>query len=207
MSKKEVLRIALIAAAFMAILILSRILYPRLAAAYRDRPPAASAETVPVDTAPAEAAEIPEADPDAVAAPDFTVYDGEGAPVSFSDFAGTPVVINFWATWCPPCRGELPAFDEAYKTYGEDIQFLMVDLTDGSRETKEGVRDFLQETGYTFPVFYDTDYSGAAVYGVRSIPMTVFVRADGTILDGQIGAISESALTAGLEELLQTENK
>ena len=186
MSKKEVLRIVGIAVIFAAVLILARVVYPRLAAAYRDRPPAASAETVPVDTA-----------------PDFTVYDEEGAPVSLSDFAGTPVVVNFWATWCPPCLGELPAFDAAYKAYGEDIQFLMVDLTDGSRETKEAVRDFLGETGYTFPVFYDTDYSGAMAYGVRSIPMTVLVRADGTILGGQIGAVSESALTAGLEALME----
>ena len=203
MIKKDVLRVVWIVAAIAAVLILARAVYPRLANAYQSRESAATAETVPVDTAPAETAVPEEPDPDAVTAPDFTVYDEEGAPVSLSDFAGTPVVINFWATWCPPCRGELPAFDAAYKAYGEDIQFLMVDLTDGSRETKEVVRDFLRETGYTFPVFYDTDYSGAMAYGVRSIPMTVLIRADGTVLGGQIGAVSESTLTAGLEALIE----
>ena len=206
MNKKDVLRVVWIVAAIAAVLILARAVYPRLANAYQSRESAAAAEAVPVDTAPAETAVPEEPDPDAVTAPDFTVYDEEGAPVSLSDFAGTPVVINFWATWCPPCRGELPAFDAAYKAYGEDIQFLMVDLTDGSRETKEVVRDFLRETGYTFPVFYDTDYSGAMAYGVRSIPMTVLIRADGTVLGGQIGAVSESALTAGLEALMENKD-
>ncbi len=202
MTGKDKTRLVLIAAALAAVVLLARFAYPRLSASFRESEPAAAADAVPGESTPE-----PETESAAQAAPDFTVYDDEGRAVSLSDFAGKPAVINFWATWCPPCRGELPDFDAAFAVYGEDIQFLMVDLTDGSRETEKTVRDFIKETGYRFPVFYDTQFSGAAAYGVSSIPMTVFVRADGTIHGGQIGAISGAALTAGLEALLENGNK
>ena len=70
--------------------------------------------------------------------PDFTVVDEEGNPVSLSDFFGKPIILNFWASWCGPCKSEMPDFEEAYLEYGDVIQFLMVNCTDGSRETVEG---------------------------------------------------------------------
>lgn len=143
--------------------------------------------------------------PTPMPAPDFTVYDMDGNAVSLSDFAGKPRLINFWATWCPPCRGELPDFDAAWADYGQDVVFLMVDLTDGARETQETVRQFLSENGYSFPVYLDTDQNAAMVYGVRSIPMTVLVDADGNLYAYQVGAVSGKALRAALDTLLETQ--
>lgn len=142
-----------------------------------------------------------------VAAPDFTVFTGDGEEIRLSDYAGKPVVINFWATWCGPCKSELPAFDRMYEAYGEEMQFLMVNLTDGQRETVEGVQSFLEENGYTFPVFYDTDYSGAMAYGASSIPLTVFVLADGTLAGGYRGAVTEEVLEQSIQIVLEASKK
>ena len=75
------------------------------------------------------------AEPELTLAPDFTVYDLEGNEVHLTDFFGKPIIVNFWASWCGPCKMEMPDFDVAYNTYKDDIVFLMVNMTDGSRET------------------------------------------------------------------------
>ena len=81
-------------------------------------------------------------------APDFIVYDSEGNEVALSDFLGQPVVLNFWASWCGPCKSEMPDFQEVYEEYGEEVQFLMVNLTDGSQETVESASDYIANNGY-----------------------------------------------------------
>lgn len=134
------------------------------------------------------------------AAPDFTVTDGGGNRVSTADLSGKPVILNFWATWCPPCRSELPAFDKLYRQYGNEVSFMMIDLTDGYRETVEGVKKFISENGYTFPVYYDTEGSAAEAYSVSSIPFTVAVGRNGNIVGTHLGAMSEAAL----EKLIKT---
>lgn len=134
------------------------------------------------------------------AAPDFTVTDGGGNRVSTADLSGRPVILNFWATWCPPCRSELPAFDKLYRQYGNEVSFMMIDLTDGYRETVEGVKKFMSENGYTFPVYYDTEGSAAEAYNVSSIPFTVAVGRNGNIVGTHLGAMSEAAL----EKLIKT---
>lgn len=95
-------------------------------------------------------------------APDFTVYDGEGNEVHLSDYAGKPVVLNFWSSRCGPCQTEMPDFHEAYLELGQDLHFLMVNVTDGSWDTEESASSFLEEEGYTFPALYDTDSSATA---------------------------------------------
>ncbi|MEE1047703.1 MAG: TlpA disulfide reductase family protein, partial [Clostridia bacterium] len=84
----------------------------------------------------------------------------------------------------------------------DDVQFLMIDLTDGQRETVEKAKAFIEEEGYTFPVVYDTNYSAAQAYGVQSVPMTVFVDADGNLADIRRGAMSESELEKNITELI-----
>ncbi len=137
----------------------------------------------------------------AVQAPDFAVLDSEGNTVRLSDFAGKPVVVNFWATWCGPCKSELPAFDAAYHTYGDEIVFMMVNLTDGQRETVDGVKAFVSQNDYSFPVYYDTEYNASNAYGVYSVPLTVFITEDGNVQNAQIGAMSADVLEGYIQEL------
>ena len=135
-------------------------------------------------------------------APDFTMTDTDGNTVKLSDFWGKPVVINFWATWCGPCKSELPAFDAAYAKYGEDVQFIMLNLTDGYSDTVESVEKFVEDGKYTFPVYFDTKMEGANTYGAYSIPLTVFIDADGVVTYKKVGVISESALVKNIEALM-----
>ena len=132
------------------------------------------------------------------AAPDFTVYDLGGTPHKLSDYAGKPVVLNFWASWCGPCKSEMPEFDEAYARYGENVNFLIVNLTDGSSETVESASSYIDKNGYTFPVYYDTDIDAAMKYGVTSIPATYFIDAEGYLAAYGIGALDGATLEKGI---------
>lgn len=133
-------------------------------------------------------------------AADFTVQDWEGGQVSLSDYYGKPIVVNFWATWCGPCKSELPAFDNAYAEYQDEITFLMVNMTDGYSETVAGTKQFIEENGYSFPVYFDTSYEAYQAYGVTAIPMTLFIDANGMLITSQLGAMSESTFTGYLQE-------
>ena len=134
-----------------------------------------------------------------VQAPDFSVIDIDGNTVRLSDMKGKPVVLNFWASWCPPCRVEMPDFDKVYKELGRDVQFMMVDLVDGIRETVQRGSAYIAEQGFSFPVYFDTRQEGAYAFGIRSIPATLFVDSEGFIAAGVQGAIDEAALRRGIE--------
>ena len=107
-----------------------------------------------------------------LSAPDFTVYDAEGNAVKLSDYFGKPIVLNFWASWCGPCKMEMPYFEEVYGEIGDQVQFLMVNSTDGSTETVETASTYIAEQGYTFPVFYDTGFEASINYQAFSLPTT-----------------------------------
>ena len=149
------------------------------------------------DTAPAETGETAED----YTAPDFTVYTLSGEAARLSDYAGKPVVINFWATWCPPCRQELPGFENAWQQYGDDVVFLMVEC---GGESVDEVESFIADGGYTFPVYVDSDGSGAAAYGINAIPVTALVDAEGKVFAYQVGAVEEDSLRGAIDLLLNS---
>ena len=132
-------------------------------------------------------------------APDFTMTNASGEEVKLSDFFDKPVVLNFWASWCGPCKSEMPHFEDAYQKYGEDINFVIVNLTDGARETVETASDFIEEQGYTFPLYFDTNTEGAVTYGTYSIPVTYFIGADGVPVAQANGALDAATLQKGLD--------
>ncbi len=136
-------------------------------------------------------------------APDFTAYDGSGSAVSLSDFRGKPVILNFWASWCGPCKSEMPEFQSAFETYGEQIHFVMVDMVDGYQETQEKGQALIDSSGYTFPVYFDTDMDAAITYGVTAIPATYFLDENGYLVTAARGALNAETLQQGIGLLLK----
>ena len=136
-------------------------------------------------------------------APDFTVYDAQGNPINLSDFLGKPVILNFWASWCGPCKSEMPDFQKAYEKYGNEIAFLIVNMTDGSQETVETASSFIEKAGYTFPVYFDSSSDAAIQYGVRTIPTTFFIDAQGNFVAWANGAMDLSMLEQGIDMIVQ----
>jgi len=149
----------------------------------------------------ANADEAEEAEPEEILAPDFTVYDKDGNEVKLSDFFGKPIVLNFWASWCGPCQYEMPDFDEKYKELGSEVNFVMVNMTDGQRETVEIASSFIEESGYSFPVYYDTNSEAALTYGAYSLPTSFFIDAEGHVIAQAVGAINAETLQKGIDAI------
>jgi thiol-disulfide isomerase/thioredoxin len=123
---------------------------------------------------------------------DFTVYDTEGNPVKLSSYIGKPIVLNFWASWCGPCKREMPGFQQLYQELGDQVQFLMVNLT--GYDDIASANALIAQYGYTFPVLFDTVLDGADTYGVTAFPTTVFIDGEGYLMEKYVGAMDEGTL-------------
>jgi len=136
-------------------------------------------------------------------ADDFTVCNASGEEVKLSDYFGRPIVVNFWATWCGPCKREMPAFESMYEKYGEEVVFLMVNLTDGYQDTMKKASDFVQQNGYTFPILFDVGSDAANTYGIYSIPRSLFIDTRGEISHSHVGTMSEEQIEKYIKEILE----
>ncbi len=177
------------------------------AAASQEAAPAesAAASSQPAEQAPAASQpeeSAPQA-PAAVPAPDFTLTDQYGNSHTLSDYQGQVVFLNFWATWCPPCQGEMPHIEELYQQYGlnegEVVILGVANPKDGDHPysqdvTQPEVEAFLQENGYTFPVVMDVSGEVFAAYGIRAFPTTFMIAADGSVYGYVPGAMSKAVM-------------
>ena len=195
--------LVLLVLAFVIVLAGAYLLYDRLGSQYAPDQLAVESTPVPADTAESTADSgdtqqtAEDAEAQRTAAPDFTAYDADGNAVQLSDYFGKPLVLNFWASWCGPCKSEMPAFQQAYEQE-DGVQFLLVNMT-GGRETQADAEALLEEEGYTFPVLFDLDLDAAMTYGVTALPTTYFLDAEGNLVAWAQGAINEQTLQQGLE--------
>lgn len=134
-------------------------------------------------------------------APDFEVVDADGNTVKLYDFIGTPIVINYWASWCGPCKKEMPDFNEVYSEVGGDVQFMMINVVDGKRETESTGREYVESQGFEFPVYYDIGLTASLSYSITSYPTTIFIDEEGYFMSGYIGTIDKKTLLDAIDTL------
>lgn len=137
-----------------------------------------------------------------LAAPDFTVLDSEGNEVQLSDYVGKPIVLNFWATWCYYCKEEMPDFDRAYEKY-PDVQFLMVNATDGVQETMASAKEYVEQEGFQFDVFFDTNFDAVNAYQVSGFPATFFIDENGNLVTYGRGMLDFETLEKGIQMITE----
>ncbi|MDN4594938.1 redoxin family protein [Polycladomyces subterraneus] len=137
-------------------------------------------------------------------APVFALQTLDGQTMDLAKRNGKPALINFWATWCPPCREEMPVLQSMYKRYGKHVDFFMVNLT--TEETNvERVSQFLQQHKLTFPVLKDETGEVAETYSILAIPTTYIVDANGVIVWSKTGAVTKKEVTDVLDSLIKPE--
>jgi cytochrome c biogenesis protein CcmG/thiol:disulfide interchange protein DsbE len=133
-------------------------------------------------------------------AADFTLPLFGGGSVTLSSLKGKPVIINFWASWCPPCREEAPLLEDVWRRYRDrDVIFIGVNIQDRQADALA----YISEFGITYPNGPDTSGKISIDYGVSGIPVTFFINSDGMVVSRWVGAISQRTLVSNIEELLR----
>lgn len=138
-------------------------------------------------------------------APNFTLDLLSGGQATISELRGKVVVINFWATWCPPCRAEMSAIEKVYRDYKDlGLEVLAINTTNQDNEAE--VAPFIQERKLTFPVLLDRTGTISATYNLQGLPSTYFIDATGVIRDVIVGGpMSEALIQSKVKDLLKEE--
>lgn len=157
-------------------------------------------ETAPADTAQETSDSRPTRPYPNHHAPDFTLTDLEGQQVQLSSLKGKKVVLNFWASWCPPCKAEMPDLVEMSKKYQGQVEFYGVNLT--TQDTAEKAKGFVEEYGIEFPTLLDERGEVGGRYGVVSIPTSFTIDEDGVVVQRTGGQLSRSAMEEMLQDLI-----
>ncbi|MBS6645174.1 MAG: redoxin domain-containing protein [Clostridiaceae bacterium] len=156
----------------------------------------------------AEIEETTTAEPETVPAIDFTLTDQYGNTHTLSDYKGKTVFLNFWATWCPPCRAEMPDIQRIYETYSTEGDDALIVLgvagpDQGSEKSEEEIKKFLEDNGYTYPVLMDTTGEQFANYGVYSLPTTFMIDRDGNVFGYASGQLNEDTMKSIIEQTME----
>ncbi len=136
-------------------------------------------------------------------APDFSLPTTDGQTIRLSDLRGQAVLVNLWATWCPPCRAEMPAIEKIYNEYkDEGLVVLAVNMT--YQDDASEILPFVQEHGLTFPILLDESATVGRAYQLRSLPSSFFITREGIINEVVIGGpMAEALLRTRVEEILK----
>jgi peroxiredoxin len=135
--------------------------------------------------------------------PDASFVTTAGERIRVSDFAGKPVVINFWATWCAPCKEEIPELQAAFEQYNASDGLTIIGVTN---EDASDVEPFVAVNGMTFPIAYDTTGVSSSRYRVQSIPTTLFIDSEGIVMKRYTGSLGEGRLKLYIDRLLSRGN-
>ncbi|USK48487.1 TlpA family protein disulfide reductase [Bacillus sp. CMF12] len=134
-------------------------------------------------------------------APDFELSDMEGNPVKLSDYRGKAVLLNFWATWCPPCRAEMPHMEKLYNKYkDENFDILAVNLTNTEKNSSDAEK-FVKELGLTFTIPMDVKGEAGSDYNIMAYPTSYFIDSDGVIREKVLGALNEEYMEKEIKKL------
>ena len=137
-------------------------------------------------------------------APDFTVWDQDGKQTSLKEILeGKPAVINFWTSKCPPCKEEMPDFEELYQELKDQVQFIMIDGIGCMGETEESGKAYVEEQGFTLPVYYDREMEAVINYGIQAFPTTYILNREGRLVTGSRGMLSKDNLQGLLDEVME----
>ena len=136
-------------------------------------------------------------------APDFTLDLLDGGTITLSELRGKAVLVNFWTSWCPPCRLEMPAIEKTYRSY-KDIGFVVIGLNLTAQDSEQAAADFAKEIGLTFPIALDRDNAIGNLYRVNALPTSYFIDRNGVIRSVVVGGpMSEALIQSKVEELLR----